>query len=119
MVIHEVPPFASSMLSRITTACCDLPVKQLPPEHGVSVEKNASTCDGTAPRRRTAFGDSTGADDTDRTDATVTDRYGRHLLVEDSLAHEGGALILTSGDGVHLTREQVLDLAQILIKNFT
>lgn len=119
MVIHELRPFASSMLGRITTTCCALPIKQLPMEHAVTTESGQGTCTGTPPRRRTAFGDSTDADDTGRTEAAVTDQYGRHLLVEDSLIPEGGALILTSGDGVHITRDQVLELAHLLIKKYT
>lgn len=118
MVIHEVPPLTGSMLARIESLCCKLPIKQLPMEHGVTTEHGQGTCDGTPPRRRTAFGDSTDADDVDRDDAFVTDQYGRHLLVEDALVPEGGALILTSGDGVHISRDQVLELAHELIRKF-
>lgn len=85
-------------------------------EHGVTIKTGTGTCDGTPPRRRTSFGDSTAADDTGRTEATATDRYGRHLLAEDSMTEEGGLLILTSGDGVHLTKAAVLDLAHTQIK---
>lgn len=117
MVTHELPAITSPMLARIETICCKLPVKQLPSEHGVTIESGTGTCDGTPPRTRTAFGDSTLADSPGQeAELVVSDKYGRRLLADGSLIEEGGLLLLTSGDGVHLSREAVLDLAHELIR---
>lgn len=118
MVLHELLPVTSSMLSRIESVCCKMPVSQLPSEHGVTTEPGAGTCDGTPPRTRTAFGDSTLADVPGQdAELMVIDKYGRHLLADGSLIEDGGLLVLTSGDGVHLSKDQVLDLAHRLINH--
>lgn len=117
MVIHEIPPLTRSMVARIESLCCKLPIKQLPMEHEVTTEPGQGTCDGTPPRVRTAFGDSTGADNPESgSDIEFTDRYGKRLLAENSLTEDDGLLVLTSGDGVHLSKDQVVDLAHTLIK---